>query len=725
MRNATTIRAGQFISRILRRRTGILAGLALLCVPAASAQITFVGAQRTVVSTGLSGPNGAAVDSSGNLYIADTGNNRIVKIAPNGTQTVVSVAPLTLNFPLAVALDCAGNLYVTDGNNNRVVKVPAAGGAATVLPRSVSPDGLAVDASGNVFVADNEDGSIVKITSGGTVSTFESDFEDPVDVAVDPAGNVYLADGTLSTILKFPPGGGSGMNVGSSLFSIAGVAVDASGNVYVAESGEGAEIVEITAAGVQSTLAVSGLGEVSYFAVDSNYDLLIPDNFNNDVIEFSTISVPFGFANVCQGGAPAPCSQTATLQFATEISIAGIGMLTTGSTGLDFSQSGGTCSGETSPCTVVVTFAPTAPGLRAGALAISDECLGDDLNVPLYGTGNGANVVFAPPLASGPIPNDGFSDPTAVAVAGAGVFNGGPIFIADDEACVIWELGEDIDFVVYAGNFTCGYAGDGGPATGSRPNSVTPKTSPWMASGTFISPTPPMDVIRKVDRNENISTVAGNNGLAGGFSGDGGPATSAALHGPNGIALDSAGNLYIADTSNNRIRKVDLNGTITTVAGSSTAGYGGDGGPATSAQLSQPFAVRVDAAGNLFIADSNNNVIRKVDLTGTISTVAGNFGLGRGYTGDNGPATSAQLSFPVYLSVDAAGELYISRQRQRRDPPGQWSRHHQHLSDRRRFSGGPDRGSHREYRGSRSGGRGGPACSPAPSPPDSISAHKT
>ena len=240
----------------------------------------------------------------------------------------------------------------------------------------------------------------------------------------------------------------------------------AAATLYVAEGGEGTSIVEITTAATQTTLAVSGLGVAIYFAVDSNYDLFMPDNENNDVIEFNTISVPLGYANVCQGGAPSPCSQTATLQFSViEDSISGVNVETTGDAGLDFSQTDGSCNGETSPCEVVVLFQPTAPGMRTGAVAISDEG-GQALSVPLYGTGNGADAAFLPALASGPIPNDGFSDPVAVAVAGNGVYNGGPIFISDDEACVIWELSEEFNYTVYAGNFTCGYAGYGGPATG-------------------------------------------------------------------------------------------------------------------------------------------------------------------------------------------------------------------------------------------------------------------
>ena len=206
---------------------------------------------------------------------------------------------------------------------------------------------------------------------------------------------------------------------------------------------------------------------------------------------------------------------------------------------------------------------------------------------------------------------------------------------------------------------TCGYAGDGGTATGSAELN-SPEDVALDGAGNLYIADAQNNVIRKVDRNGKISTVAGNNELDRGFSGDGGPATSAALAYPDGIALDSAGNLYIADTGNNRIRKVDLAGTSRLSRAAVQRSYSGDGGAATSAELSIPIGVRVDSAGNLFIADSGNNVIRKVDLTGKITTVAGNFEMGSGYSGDNGPATSAQLNFPVFVSVDAAGELFIS-----------------------------------------------------------------
>ena len=648
------------ILRILRGKFARLAGLALACAAPSLAQVVFTGAQSTVPATGLSAPFAATVDSSGNVYIADAANNRVVKIDAHGTQTVVSVAPLTVNDPTGVGLDRAGNLFISDTGNNRVVKVPAGGGSATAFAAVVTPGGLAVDGSGNVFVPDNEDGKIVKITSGGAKSDFETGLTDPLAVAVDASGNVYLADGSLTSIEEYPAAGGAGSDVGSSLIDINGVAVDGAGNVYVAESGEGAAIIEITTGGPQLTLAASGLGTADYLAVDANYNLFIPDDTNNDVIEFATKSVNLGFAHVCVDGAPAPCSQTAILNFAAlDDAISSVSVVTTGDASLDFSTSGGTCSGETSPCTVTVVFTPTEPGMRTGAVLLGDANLEQEVSFPVYGTGLAADAGFSPALTSPPFGTDGFQDPIAVAVAGAGVLSGGPIFIADDDACVIWILSEGEDFTIYAGTYgSCGYSGDGGTATSATLNS--PEDVALDGAGNVYIADAGNAVVRKVDRNGNISTVAGNNGAGAGFSGDGGAATSAQLNSPDGVALDSAGNLYIADADNDRIRKVDLGGTITTVAGTGTPGYTGDGGAATSAKLDFPVGVRADTAGDIFIADANNNVIRKIDLTGTISTVAGNFAMGSGYSGDGGAATSAQLNSPDYVSVDAAGELFIS-----------------------------------------------------------------
>src|SRR5262249_55448296 len=155
-----------------------------------------------------------------------------------------------------------------------------------------------------------------------------------------------------------------------------------------------------------------------------------------------------------------------------------------------------------------------------------------------------------------------------------------------------------------------------------------------------------------------ITTVVGNGTAS--FGGDGGPAIGAGLNTPRAIALDGAGNLFISDTSNNRVRKVDAGtGIITTVAGNGNGDFGGDGGPAVNASLSFPIGIALDISGNLFIADPGNNRVRRVDVkTGFISTFAGN---GRSsFTGDGGPAVNAGLNTPTSLAIDSSGNLFIS-----------------------------------------------------------------
>lgn len=154
---------------------------------------------------------------------------------------------------------------------------------------------------------------------------------------------------------------------------------------------------------------------------------------------------------------------------------------------------------------------------------------------------------------------------------------------------------------------------------------------------------------------QNISTVAGNGSFS--FSGDNGPATSASFNSPKDIAVDQSGNIYIADILNHRVRKIDALGIITTFAGNGTQGYSGDNGPATSAQLYRPHGVAVDSTGNIYIADGFNNVIRKVNTSGIISTIAGT-GVS-GYSGDNGPAITAQLAYPTDVAIDPSGNILI------------------------------------------------------------------
>jgi sugar lactone lactonase YvrE len=164
------------------------------------------------------------------------------------------------------------------------------------------------------------------------------------------------------------------------------------------------------------------------------------------------------------------------------------------------------------------------------------------------------------------------------------------------------------------------------------------------------------NAVRKVDAHGIITTIAGT-GLAG-FSGDGGPATKATLDNPQDVAVDSRGNVFVSDSNNHRVRMIDTHGVITTVAGSGEVGSTGDGGPATKAEMNDPNGLAFDAQGNLYVADDTTPQIRKIDRHGVITTFAGTGE--SGHSGDGGPATDATFTYPIGLTFDADGNLYVA-----------------------------------------------------------------
>jgi sugar lactone lactonase YvrE len=687
-------------------------GLALLFF----VQLSLIGfAQSGIITTvagngppGYSGDGGPAtsaqfndpfwvvVDSAGNLFIVDNKNNCVRKVTSGGVISTVAGngtagysgdgGPATsalLNDPLSVAVDTAGNLFIADGGNNRIRKVTSGGVISTVAggpnpgfsgdggPATSAqlsyPQGVMVDMAGNLFIADTNNQRVRKVTPGGVISTVagsgawgfgnggfggdggpatSAQLNTPWGLAMDTAGNLFIGDNGNNRVRKVTSGGvistvaGNGTSgysgdggpaASGQLYFPVELALDRTGNLFIADRGNG-RIRKVTPGGVISTVAGNGtqgfsgdggpatsaeLAGPCGVAVDATGDLFIADTSNQRIRKVT----PGG---VTPGGVISTVAGNGTSGF----------------------------GGDGGPATSAQLAGPYGVTVDAvGNLFIVDVTNNRIRKVTPGGVistvaGNGNQGYSGD---GGPATSAQLYAPYGVAVDAAG-----NLFIADNGNQRIRKVTPGGVISTVAGNGTGGYRGDGGPATSAQllyPYGVAVDT----AGNLFIADTG-NNRVRKVTPGGVISTVAGNGTQ--GFSGDGGPATSAELHYPEGAAVDTVGNLFIVDTSNSRVRKVTPGGVISTVAGNGTQGFSGDGDPATSAQLYNPEGVAVDTAGNLFIADTYNNRIRKVTSGGVISTVAGNGT--QGFSGDGGPATSAQLGYPEDVAVDTAGDLFIA-----------------------------------------------------------------
>jgi sugar lactone lactonase YvrE len=591
----------------------------------------WVGDRRLATLAQLKSPYGVAVDASGNIYIADTGNNRIRKVTKS-TGIITTVAgdgvmrysgdggPATsarLNQPFGVAVDASGNIYIADGGNHRIRKVTNFGSSGTIstvagngeygysgdggLATSAqlyAPTGVAVDASGNIYIADTENHRIRKVTnpgSSGIISTVAGNGE-----------RGYSSDGVLATSaqLNYPYG----------------VAVDALGNIYIAD-GENHRIRKVTNPGSSGIIStVAGNGESGYSS-------------DGVLATSAQLNSPFGVAVDASGNV-----------YIADIYNNRIRMVTNpGSSGIISTVAGDGTGGFSGDGELSTSGRLNNPyGLCLDALG--DIYIADTYNNRVRKVGQAPPT--SPPSAS-PTTLSPTASPTVSPTAS-------PTASPSASPTV---LGADL-IATIAGDGTQAYGGDGGPATSARldtPYGVAVDTSGNIYIADYVN-----HRIRKVTKSSGIiSTVAGNGESF--FSGDGELATSARLNQPFGVAVDASGNVYIVDYANVRIRKVTNPGSlgiISTVAGNGEYGYTGDGVLATSARLDNPTGVAVDASGNIYIADSQNHRIRKVTKSdGMISTVAGNGG--NGYSGNGVLATSAQLSYPYGVAVDALGNIYI------------------------------------------------------------------
>ncbi|MGH3843965.1 MAG: protein kinase domain-containing protein [Pseudonocardiaceae bacterium] len=624
-----------------------------------------------------------AVDPAGGVYLDTAGAPRILKLEPSGTIRVVAgtgtegysgdggpADQAQLDSPQGLAVDSAGNLYVADANAHRVRKIDPAGRITTVagngtqdstgdggpaaLAQLYYPTGVAIDRSGNIYIAEGD--RIRKIDQNGRISTVagtgESGFSgdggpatkaqlgDPVTVAVDDAGNLYIADrpnlrirkvdaaGTITTVAgNGTPGdvGDGGPAIAAELNGPTGVAVDQAGNLYIADTFND-RIRKVDPGGRISTIAGNGIpGYSGDGGLATSAQLALPlalviDRDGNIVIADSG---NYRVRTVDHHGT----------------------ITSTAGTGPDYPGDGG-------PATHAHLRGPYLAHVdKLGRLYIADSDNHRIRRVDPSGTITTIAGTGLPGYSGdgGDAINQKLNRPTSLLLDPAG-----NLYIADTDNHRVRKVTPEGKITTVAGTGRDSYSGDNTPAieaTLSSPDglALSGDGSLYIADGNY-------DVIRRVDRAGIITTVAGNRTR--GVDGDGGPATQAQLASPSQIQFDRAGNLYIADELNNRIRRVDPAGIITTIAGTGVRDFSGDGGPARDARLATPSAVAVDNTGNLYIADELNNRIRRVDPAGTITTIAGTGG--RGFSGDGGRAIGAKLYSPAGVSVEADGAIYIA-----------------------------------------------------------------
>jgi NHL repeat len=574
----------------------------------------------TGAAASFDAPSGVVADSAGNIYVADTNNHTIRKITPAGVVSTLAGAAdvpgsadgvgtaARFTFPWSVAADDGGNVYVADSENDTIRKITPSGVVTTLAgmagatgstdgsgaaARFNGPLSVASDRTGNVYVADTYNSTIRKITPAGVVTTLAGSpgvsgytdgtgaaarFASPGGLTADSAGNVYVADTGNDVIRKIAPGGvvttlagkagaaGSTDGTGAAARFTApwGVAADSSGNVYVADT-YSATIRKITPAGVVTTLAgMAGMtGSVDGSGAEARFD------------------APQAVAAGSAGNVYVADTVNSTVR-------------------------------KITPAGVVSTFAGTAP------VAGSSD-------------GTGAAALFKRPH-------------------GVATDSVGNIYVADTDNNVVRKSTPAGVVTTLAGmaGTTGSTDGAGAAARFSGPSGVATDTAGNVYVADLGNYT-----IRKITPAGVVTTLAGSPGMEG--SSDG---TGAAAHfgSARSVAADSAGNLYVADQFNDTVRKITPAGAVTTLAGM-VGVEGTSDGTGASARFAQPIAVAADGAGNVYVADNGNSTIRKITPSGAVTTLAGMAGV---IGSADGTGSAARFDSPEGVATDSAGNVYVA-----------------------------------------------------------------
>ena len=580
-------------------------------------------------SSQLRDPDGIYGDSAGNIYYCDSNNDRVRKIDTSGNLTTLAGTNFSgftgdggqatlarTNRPRGLFVDSAGNTYFSDPDNQRVRKIDTSGVINTV--------------AGTGTAGYNGDG----------ISATTADLNNPNQVLIDGSGDLLIADASNHRIRKVSGGnittvvgtgvagfsGDSGAATAAQVDGPAGIALDASGsNLYIADFNNH-RVRKVDSGGTITTVAGTGVagstgdgGAATSAQINGPISVFVDGNDNLYIVEFSGNRV----RKVSSG---------------TISTVAG-----TGTAGF---------SGDSGPATSAQLNGPSKIFVdSSGNLYIVDFT---NNRIRKVDTGGTITTIAGTGVSGriddgGPATSAQFHEPRALDRDRDGNF-----YIPDGQNHRIRKIDTSGIITTVAGTGVAGFSGDSGPATSAQIDQ--PQGLDVDDSGNLYLVDSNNHRVRKIDTSGTITTIAGTGTQ--GFNGDGISATTADLDTPQDVVVDSSGSIYISEFGNNRVRKVNSSGTISTVAGTGTAGYNGDGIAATTAQLNQPVGIHLDSTGNLYIGDRTNHRIRKVDTSGTITTIAGDGN--NAFSGDGGAATSARLSAPTWIGTDSLGNIFFS-----------------------------------------------------------------
>jgi gliding motility-associated-like protein len=658
-------------------------------------------------SASFSSLHAVATDLVGNIYLTD--NNLIRKITPSGAVSTLAGgsaagsadgqgAAASFNQPMGITVDATGTVYVADTKNNTIRMITQAGVVTTIAgspgisglidgtgatARFKSPLGIAADLNGNVYVSDAGNNIIRKITSSGIVSTFAgsgsigsangsgaaASFNNPVSLSVDQNNNIYVADAGNNLIREITPlgvvstlagtgvsGSANGQNISASFNNPSGVSADVAGNIYVADAGNNL-IRKISPSGSVSTLAGSGAaGAVNGALTIASFNLPIgisADIFGNIyVADFNNYLV----REIVTTGYTISSGLPAGLTFDGKTGIIN-GTPTALSPTTIYTVSAYNIGGGNSTQISITVSNVAIPPVGPPNITYSPSVLAYSVNTPI--------TPLVPINTGGILPNKIFGQTTTIAGTGsAGSANGigtaasfnepfgvatdvkGNIYVADHLNNLIRKITPDGTVSTLAGSGATGFAdGAGAAATFNNPTGVAVDVS-----GNVYVADVSNNLIRKITPGGVVTTLAGSrlNGSANGMG------AAASFSNPSGIAVDVAGNVYVADLSNNLIRKITPGGVVTTLAGSGLSGSAD--GTGTAASFSQPYGLVTDGTGNVYVADWGNNLIRKITPAGVVTTIAGS---GQAGSAD-GIGAAASFFRPFGITIDQSGNLYVA-----------------------------------------------------------------